>query len=475
VSPGERADEATEEPAGARALAAIAALGVLLAGGIVAAWLVRDAPLEPERARGLLRADALSALLMVAAAGHGLVALALRSGRPWQTVAQATLVSLAALAGHLAAVAVLLLGVTALQGPRPAQQKARERAVAWLPALCSGAGLALCGLVGGEWRYGAAGAGAGLNSASFGLLLLGALLGFGAAALPQRMAPRVEPFVALGGAYGLLRLFSLGPWNLGWLFAALLAGGGVALWAAWSAASAPPAGSAPWLWLYLGGLVVAGAGLGSGAGLTLAGYALLLGPVLRLGLEAAAARAPSDERGAWWARPGRAALMLSAAAPLGAPFVAAWMAVAAATAGGVTVLALALWAAALLAALPAARLALAGAGSAPADAADQAGASGGHQASDSPRRLQVAAALSGALGIGAPLVVTWLLRPLVAQLQGGLTPFGEIELWPWAGLIAYDSARQPVATLPSLALIGLMLILSALCWVALRLGARRAP
>ena len=62
---------------------------------------------------------------------------------------------------------------------------------------------------------------------------------------------------------------------------------------------------------------------------------------------------------------------------------------------------------------------------------------------------------------------------VVAQLQGGLTPFGEIELWPWAGLIAFDAARQPVATLPSLALVGLMLILSALCWVALRLAARR--
>jgi len=59
----------------------------------------------------------------------------------------------------------------------------------------------------------------------------------------------------------------------------------------------------------------------------------------------------------------------------------------------------------------------------------------------------------------------------VAQLQAGLTPFGAIELWSWAGLIALDAARQPVATMPSLALAALMVILSALCWVALRLGA----
>lgn len=66
-----------------------------------------------------------------------------------------------------------------------------------------------------------------------------------------------------------------------------------------------------------------------------------------------------------------------------------------------------------------------------------------------------------------------LLAPVTAQLEGGLTPFGEIVVWPWAGLIAFDTARQAVATLPSLALAGLMLILSALCWTTLRLLALR--
>jgi hypothetical protein len=421
----------------------------MLAAGLALAWLAADAPFAPGRARGLLRADGLSALIVLVAAGHGLVELALGARRPWRLAAGAALLGVAALMGHLAAAGALLLGVAAFGGQTGGRGPVAGRLLSWLPALCAALGLALAGLIGGEWRYGAPAAGAGLNSFSFGLLLLGALLGAGAVALPRGLPPASEPLVMLGCIYGLLRLFSLGPWNLGWLFAALLAGGAAALWAAWAAAAAPPSESAAWLGPYLGGLAVAGAGLGSGAGLTLAGYALLLGPVLRLGLAEAAPR--------------RAHWLLSAALPLSGPFVLAWMAVAAAAAGGVTVLAAALWAAALLAALPPARLAL------------QAGqpVTAWQLADFRVSPALVAGALSGALGLGAPLALMWLLRPMVAQLQGGLTPFGEIELWPWAGLIAYDAARQPVATLPSLALAALMLILSALCWVALRLAVRR--
>jgi len=418
------------------------ATALLLLAGLALARLAREAPLV--RAGGLIHADALSALVLVVAAGHGLVGYALGAGRPWRSAAACVLVALAALMGHLAAAGALLIGVAALQ-PAPAMASLWARALRWLPAGCAALGLALIGLIGGEWRHGLPGAGAGLNSASLALILLGALLAVGATGLVRARAPEESPLVALGCLYALLRLFSLGPWNLGWLFAALLAGGGVALWAAWSAAAAPPAEVAPWLGLYLGGLVVAGAGLASGAGITLAGYALLLGPLLRLGLSN-----PQPQRALW---------PLSAAVPLSAPFVAAWMGVAAAAAGGVTVLAVALWAAALLAALPPARLAA----SAP-PAVD------GERGPATVAAL-TAAGLSAALGLGAPLVVLGLLQPLVAQLQAGLTPFGAIELWSWAGLIALDAARQPVATIPSLALAALMVILSALCWVALRLGA----
>jgi hypothetical protein len=50
---------------------------------------------------------------------------------------------------------------------------------------------------------------------------------------------------------------------------------------------------------------------------------------------------------------------------------------------------------------------------------------------------------------------------------------GEIALWPWAGLIALDAARQPVASLPTLAMAGIMVILAALAWIGVRLLARR--
>jgi hypothetical protein len=410
----------------------VAVLALQLAAGCALGVAVVDAPLEPGRLAGLVRADALSALVVIVAAGHGLVGLALGARAPWRLAVAAGLVGVATLAGHLGIAGALLVGA-AVAGGR--QEGGR---LPWLAAACVALGLALVGLLGGEWRYGAPAAGRGLNSFTLLLVLAGALLAAGVADLAQGRAPAADPFVALGALSCLLRLFSLGPWNLGWLFAALLVGGAAALWAAWAAAAAPAGEVAPWLGLYLAGLVITGAGLASGAGVTLAGYALLLGPALRLGLADAA--------------PARPLWLLSAAMPLSAPFVAAWMGVAAAVAGGVTAVAATIWAAALLAALPAAKL----------GAASPAGRP--------PARVLAAAALSAALGLGAPLVVEALLAPVAAQLQGGLTPFGEIELWPWAGLIAFDAARQPVATLPSVALAGLMVILSALCWVALRVG-----
>jgi hypothetical protein len=140
-------------------------------------------------------------------------------------------------------------------------------------------------------------------------------------------------------------------------------------------------------------------------------------------------------------------------------FVAAWVGVAAATAGRVHVLALVLWAAALLAAVPMARLAMGGSEQQPWWPQD--------------RRLLLSAGLSMALGLSAPLTVTLIVAPMVSQLAGGLSPMGEIALWPWAGLIALDAARQPVASLPTLALAGIMVILAALAWIGARLLARR--
>lgn len=431
----------------------IASAGVCAAvalAGLLLAWLAHDAPVAPGVVRGWLRADALSAVALIALSGLGLAGQA--RGRPgWLREALAVaLFALATLTGHLAIVALLLLagGVVLSWGaPEAGQSRARPalRPAPLLGAALVALGLALVGAAAGEWRYGAPAAGAGLSSPSFALLLVGALLAGGAWELARGRPPAASPLAAVACLYALLRLFSLGPWNLGWLFAALVAGGALALGGAWQAAAAPPDEAAGWLGSYLAGLAIAGAGLGSGAGVTAAGYALLAWPILRLGL--AGAGGPLPPR---W--------LLCGAVPLTAPFVLAWLAVAAAVAGGLTLLAAALWAAALLAAAAVARIA-----ARPGDDA----------APGAARPVYAAAALSGALGLGAPLVVAGLLAPLAAQLQGGLTPFGEIELWPWAGLIALDAARQPVATLPSLALAALMLILSALCWVALRIAQQR--
>lgn len=423
-------------------------LAAQLLAGLALAWAVRDAPLEPGVAQGLLRADALSALLVVVAALFGLAELGSgNAARPLRTALAAALLAGSALQGHLLVGAGLLLAVALLVARR------REQLPMLLaPALLASAGLALIGLRAGEWRY--ALAGAGLNSLSFAALLLAALLGAGAQRLVSARLTASEPLIALGSLGALLRLFGLGPWNTGWLVGALLLGGALALWAAWRAASEPPAEVAAWLGRYICGLVLVGAGLGSGAGLTLAGYALLVWPLLQLGLGTDSLE-QADQSAARWSL-----WLLSGAVPFSASFVAAWMGVAAAAAGQVTLLAVVLWAAALLAALAVARLA--------------------HEqqaSSETPRLLPqatVAATLSMALGIGSPAVVAGLMAPLVAQLQGGLTPFGELGLWPWAGILALDAARQPVAGLPSFAAALLMLVLAALCWVVLRLlGLRR--
>lgn len=457
------------------------ALALLVVAGVALAWLAHDAPLAPQIARGWLQADALSALALVVLGALGLVGRAL--GRPgaWREAAAAGLFALTTVAGHLGVAAALLVAGGAALRPPPAASRAQGRAqpAPWRPwppgtavspslvaTALSGLGLAAVGLTAGEWRYGAPGAGAGLSSASFALLLLGALIAGGGQAAARGHPPETSPLAAVACLYALLRLFSLGPWNLGWLLAAIVAGGGLALGAAWQAAAAPPAGAAAWLGAYLAGLAIAGAGLGSGAGVTLAGYALLVWPVLALGLGAGAGGALQG-----CLRHSAARWLLAGAVPLTAPFMLAWMAVAAAVAGGLTLLAAVCWLAALLAAAPVVRLA-AGLPLSPHGGEREAGSRDVRGAPPSAHAY-VAAGLSAALGLGAPAVVAGLLAPAAAQLQGGLSPFGEIELWPWAGLIAFDAARQPVATMPSLALAALMLILSALCWVGLRLAELR--
>ncbi len=94
---------------------------------------------------------------------------------------------------------------------------------------------------------------------------------------------------------------------------------------------------------------------------------------------------------------------------------------------------------------------------------------GGSQAHSERRPSPIAAGASVLLGVGAPLVVLALIQPVVEQLQGGLTPYGDVNIWPWIGLASIDSARAQVTTLPSIAVAALMLVLSALVYLIARL------
>jgi hypothetical protein len=320
-------------------------------------------------------------------------------------------------------------------------------------------------LSGGGWRYDLPAAGAAFGSLVFWFVLMAALTG--GATLLRSLSP-----LALAWLYPLLRLYSLGPWNAGWSFATLLLGGACALWCAAEAARAGEAAPrARWVASAYGGVALAGAGLSSAAGVGASCYALLCALLLIFGLpeggpqtadrrpqtddegvgEQVEAEAPQGKTAGPTLWPALLLATLAGALPITAPFVALWLGVGAALAGGVPLLSVAIWLAGLGAALAVLRT-----------AAEERATGGG-----TPwlRRRRWAAALSVALGVAAPAVVAWPILPVARQLQGGLTPYGDLTIWPWVGLAALDAARQPVASLPSAALGGLMVVLAALAWL----------
>lgn len=461
---------------------------LLLVAALGLVWLVQDQPLEQDLVAGLFHVDALSAFFILLTVLLALVQTINGATQPLRQLL-ATLLLLVAYSSSqllLLAACYLSAGLLLWRGTYDVRDFKRflpALAANLLPILCIGLAVVVLWRQSGVWHYTLPAAGAGLNSLSFGFLLMATYHGWmlDADPTPNGAPARTHPFSALAGArswllhrppaqaldcrnllfdiacfYPLIRLYSLGPWNLGWLFATLLLGGATALWAAWGALR-PDAtsGCRSQLVQVQAGLALVGIGLGSSAGLAAACYALLIVPVLVLGFGAwpvdeagnanAAAHAPRAALRPWclW--------LLSGALPLTAPFVAAWMALGAAAAGGVLLLAGAVWFAALVATLAVARRI----------ALTPPGATGW--------RLLLAAGASLGLGAASPGVVQWLIRPIVQQLQGGLTPFGDLLLWPWAGLLAHDATRQTVAALPSFALIGLMLVLGALAWLAARL------
>jgi hypothetical protein len=295
----------------------------------------------------------------------------------------------------------------------------------------------------------------------------------------------VHPFTDIfrfAWLYPLARLYSLGPWNTGWAFATLLLGGGAALWAALAALMQPADQRilAPRSFL---ALALAGLGLGTGAGIAAGCYGVLAYLVLVLPTTTndqrpttndqrpttndLQNREPITENHPEGTRPRTGTSsdaqhiihnihwLLSGAIPLTAPFVAAWMLVGASIAGGVALLAGAAWLVVLLSGLTAV---LAGA-----------------EVKTDQRALLIAAGVSVALGVGAPLITLVLIQPLIEQLQGGLTPYGDVNIWPWVGLATIDAGHTPVTTLPSIAVLAFMLVLSALVYLIARLRGAWAP
>lgn len=430
-----------------------------LLGGLALVWQVRDTPWTP---LALVRVDGLSAFFLLLT----LLALALEPAplrRPGPALA--LLLPAFCLTALLPVALVYLL--LALLEPSVRRLVSARRAATQLEGLRLAGGLTLEALapllaagclllgygalaLGGAASYDQRTAGIALDSLAFWFVLLAAVIpllplattGPGPLALAARLA----------WLYPLLRLYSLGPWNSGWSFAVLLLGGGAALWAAADALLSPRfeqrAARARACLLALG---LAAFGLSSGAGLAAGCYCALAALLLQYAPEdrTPSPKQPTDSDPTTQHSTLNTQLLsspwlLTPAVPMVAPFVAVWLVVGAAVAGGVSALAGAAWLAALLLAL------------APAL----------HPTPPADRRAGV---LSLALGVGAPLVLLLAVEPLILQLQGGLTPYGDIVIWPWVGLAAQDAARTSVAALPSLAVAGLMLVLVALAYLIGRL------
>jgi hypothetical protein len=419
-------------------------------------------PWEPGRFVGLVRIDALAIAfaLLLALAGGVFFATEVTENTEWGEK-RVRLTRMFRLLCRLVGCGALLLAlflthVLAIAGAYVVAvlclwETARRAVVTVVAVGLLTAGLVLIANQAGVWRYNLEGAGLGLNSLAFALLLAATITGSGLWQLVSGSARiAIHPLLLIAWHYPLLRLFSMGPWNEGWSLAALLLGGSAALWAVWRATmNMQPL---PWLLLHYSGLALIGTGLASGLGVALALVSLACIVVLLIGVTDAP-RPSADDRRQVMAAERHLALgldqaLLSPAIPFTLPFATLWLAISGAFAGGSSLLAALLWAGGLLQVL--AVRALAG-------------------QTSSRWRLWLAASLSLLLGVTAPGWMGWLLQPIIGQLQAGLTPYGDVGLWPWAGLFALDAARQPVATLPSFALALLMLVIGALVWVGLRL------
>lgn len=340
---------------------------------------------------------------------------------------------------HLLGLPVALIGIAVLL---------------WQPRWLAAALFLLGGLI---WLYLIGGAGwytpettTALISPIFGLLLAAAYVGING--YPVSLAHEsVNPVgLALTPIWllPLLRTLAWGPWPSGWALAVVLLGGATALWAAAAALWATDEQAIARLaqtWL---GLALACIGLATPVGIASALFQLL---TYALGVGLLFGPAPSR----LWAAP----------LPLSAAFVAFWLVQGATAASGAFLLAAVIWLGALLSGIAIVRLRIADAGLyAPAQP----------DADRKPIFAWFVVVGSWCLGILAPLPLRYLIMPAVDVLQGGLTPFGLLDIWPWVGIAALDAGQRRVAVLPSIAVAILALVVAALVWLIARLLDQRA-
>ncbi|MFN3373994.1 MAG: hypothetical protein ACK44M_10545, partial [Chloroflexus sp.] len=190
--------------------------------------------------QGFIVVDGLSCLVLITA---GLLMFTMPSH--WRRLGQLATLGIAMLSGHLAGIAMGLLGTLILS------ERWRERGA----GLALAAGYGLIGWLASSWHLNASGDG--LNSLSFILLLAGAAIAAGILDLtPSKRGP-FDPLATLAGIAAVLRLFGVGPWNLGWQLAMLLVGGMLAMSTAWRAATATePLEMEEWLQRSLSGLAL---------------------------------------------------------------------------------------------------------------------------------------------------------------------------------------------------------------------------
>lgn len=437
-----------------RSATPVAGASLGLIGALALLWITRRDPL----ALPLAYLDALGAFFVFAVWCGMALWLALRTPeeqawRVWLAALALTVVFLTSLTPLIIVVYVLMALMHMLPAQRGELPGALRSAAAPLlaaAALAAGYGaLALRGAV----RFDTPLAGAALDSLAFWFVLL-------AAAIP--LLPSVAPpgdmhslparagidLFAFAWLYPLMRLYTLSPWNEGWSLAAMALGGGAMIWLTLGALTATTRSQrAQHNRRRCLALALTGIGLSSGAGLAVACYAVLVYLLLCVTDDAGSATESSSSATVWGLPPSVPSWLLSGAIPLTAPFVATWMIVGAGAAGGVTMLTAVAWLTMLVGALTVVI-------DLPAAAS---------------RRRWVGGGVSLALGVASPLVVRLLVQPVIEQLQGGLSVYGDINVWPWVGLAMVNSARTGMTALPTIGAAGLMVVLSALVYLLARL------